>query len=77
MLKQIEYVTGRLMIPLQVGSRAIIRSGGDFIYTSLVVDILKYTADYACFETMHAIYKVSLGSVPAESPVALNLKVVA
>ena len=77
MLKVVEHITGTLMTPLQVGRHAIIRCHGDIIRTSLVVDILKLTADYACFETMRVIYKVSLATVPAEAYVPCTLRLVA
>ncbi len=75
MLKKIAHITGTLVVPLQVGRHAIIRCHGDVIRTSLVVEILKETADYACFETMNSIYKVSLSTVPAEaySPCVLRM----
>lgn len=66
MMKKIVSIEGNLVFPLQVGRRALIRMNGDFIRTSLVVEILVSRADYACFETMNSVYKVNLSPVPAE-----------
>ena len=66
MMKRIINLEGSLVFPVQVGRRALIRQNGDFIRTSLVVEVLVSRADYACFETMNSIYKVSLAPVPAE-----------
>lgn len=73
MMKKIVSIEGNLVFPLQVGRRALIRLNGDFIRTSLVVEILVSRADYACFETMNSVYKVSLSSVPAEAVNHLSL----
>lgn len=67
MMKRIVSLEGSLVFPLQVGHRALIRQNGDFIRTSLVVEILVNRANYACFETMNSVYKVSLAPVPAET----------
>ncbi len=77
MLKKVVTVQGTLMIPLQVGQKAIIRRGGDFIYTSRVVDVIVQSAEYACFETMNAVYKVYLETVPATVPSVPYLRMVA
>ena len=67
MMKKIVSIEGNLVFPLQVGHRALIRQNGDFIRTSLVVEILAIRADYACFETMNSVYKVSLAPDPEEA----------
>ena len=67
MMKKIVNLEGNLVFPLQAGRRALIRLNGDFIRTSLVVEIIVNRADYACFETMNSVYKVSLAPVPAEA----------
>ena len=73
MMKKIVSIEGNLVFPLQVGRRALIRLNGDFIRTSLVVEILVSRADYACFETMNSVYKVSLSPIPAEAVNYLSL----
>lgn len=73
MIKKVVSVGGSLAFPLQVGKRAVIRRGGDFIFTSLVVDIREERADFACFETMNSVYKVSLAPVPVEAAIPYSL----
>jgi hypothetical protein len=73
MMKKIVNLEGRLVFPLQVGRRALIRLNGDFIRTSLVVEILVDRRDYACFETMNSVYKVNLTPMPAEAISSLSL----
>ena len=73
MMKKIVNLEGSLVFPVQVGRRALIRQNGDFIRTSLVVEVLVNRSDYACFETMNSIYKVSLAPVPAEAVNHLTL----
>ena len=67
MSKQIVCIEGSLVFPLKVGKRAVIRRGGDFIRTSLVVEIREERIDYVCFETMYAVYRVSLVPVAMEA----------
>ena len=67
MMKKIVSLEGSLVFPLQVGHRALIRQNSDFIRTSVVVEIWADRKDYACFETMNCVYKVSLAPVPAEA----------
>lgn len=73
MMKRIVNLEGSLVFPVQVGRRALIRQNGDFIRTSLVVEVMVNRQDYACFETMNSIYKVSLAPVPAEAVSHLSL----
>lgn len=73
MIKKVVCVDGSLALPLQVGKRAVIRRGGDFIFTSLVVDIRDERAYFACFETMNSVYKVSLVPVPVEAAIPYPL----
>ena len=65
-MKKTVCINGNVAFPLEVGRRAVIRRGGDFVFTSLVVDIREQCADYVCFETMNSIYQVSLAPVPVE-----------
>ncbi len=59
-MKKTISLSGRVVMPLKEGSRAIIAYGGDFIYTSRVVNIIEVGKETAHFETMNIIYKVSL-----------------
>ena len=70
-------INGRIVFPLQEGARAIISCGGQFIYTSPVVEIRDEETDYVCFETMNSVYKVCLQSHPVEASVPSILKMCA
>lgn len=72
-MKKLICVSGKLLLPLQVGNRAVILNGGDCIYTSRVVEILKETAEVAYFETMNSVYKVSLAPVPIKAALPADL----
>lgn len=61
------HVSGVLATPLREGSRVLIRCGGSFIYTSLVVEIRESSADRVCFETMNSVYHVSLEPIPIKA----------
>ena len=73
MMKKTVCVNGNVAFPLKVGRRAVIRRGGDFVFTSLVVEIREQRADYVCFETLNSVYKVSLAPMPVEVPVSCPL----
>ena len=49
-------ISGRIVFPLQEGSRAVISTGSQFIYTSPVVEILEDRTDFVCFVTMNSVY---------------------
>ena len=59
-MKKIISISGKVVFPLREGERAIIAYGGDFIYTSRVVEIFMVSDDFAHFETMNSIYRVAL-----------------
>ena len=63
-MKKIISISGKVVFPLREGARAIIAYGGDFIYTSRVVEIFEVSEDFAHFETMNSIYKVALAPNP-------------
>lgn len=60
-------LSGRILLPLQEGQRAVIQSGGSIIHTSLVVEIIEQNPDFAHFETMNSVYQVALAPVPIEA----------
>ncbi len=66
-MKKELHITGRILSPLQEGTRAIIQHGGDTIFTSPVVEIKEFSDDYAHFETMNSVYRVSLIALPIKS----------
>lgn len=72
-MKKTVCVNGNVAFPLEVGRRAVIRRGGDFVFTSLVVEIREQRADYVCFETMNSVYQVSLAPAPEEVPASWPL----
>ena len=59
-MKKTISISGKVVFPLREGARAIIAYGGDFIYTSRVVEIYEVSEDFAHFETMNSIYRVAL-----------------
>ena len=58
MAKKTVCVSGRVMLPIKEGARAVISCGGGFVYTSRVVEIFEVSENMAHFETMNSIYKV-------------------
>jgi len=68
-MKKIISISGRVVFPLREGARAVIAYGGDFIYTSRVVEIFEVSDDMAHFETMNSIYKVALVPHPATAAI--------
>lgn len=59
-MKKTVCISGKVVFPLQEGTRAVIAYGGDFIYTSRVVEIFEVSEHFAHFETMNSIYRVAL-----------------
>lgn len=70
-------INGRIAFPLQEGTRAVISTGDGLIYTSLVVEIIEESPEYACFETMNSVYKVCLQPVPVRAAIPPFLKMCA
>ena len=70
-------INGKIVFPLQEGSRAVISTGGAVIYTSPVVEILEDRTDFVCFETMNSVYKVCLQPVPVRAVIPPFLKMCA
>ena len=63
-MKKTVHISGKVVFPLREGARAVIAYGGDFIYTSRVVEIFEVSEHFAHFETMNSIYKVVLAPQP-------------
>ena len=63
-MKKLICISGKVVFPLREGARAVIAYGGDFIYTSRVVEIFEASEYIAHFETMNSIYKVALVPYP-------------
>ena len=68
-MKKIISISGKVVFPLREGARAIIAYGGDFIYTSRVVEIFEVSEDVAHFETMNSIYRVALVPNPVTAAI--------
>lgn len=68
-MKKIISISGKVAFPLREGARAIIAYGGDFIYTSRVVEIFEVSDDFAHFETMNSIYRVALVPNPVTAAI--------
>lgn len=58
-MKKTVCISGRVMLPIKEGARAVISCGKGFVYTSRVVEIFEVSENMAHFETMNSIYKVS------------------
>lgn len=71
--KKTVIVTGHLLFPLKEGHRAVIVRGGDYIHTSLVVEILETKPDHVLFETMNSIYRVQTEPVPIKAALPESL----
>ena len=69
-MKKTINISGKVVFPLREGARAVIAYGGDFIYTSRVVEIFEVSEHMAHFETMNTIYRVAL--VPHPSSAAMS-----
>lgn len=69
-MKKIISISGKVVFPLREGRRAVIAYGGDFIYTSRVVEIFEVSEHFAHFETMNSIYRVAF--VPNPVTVAIQ-----
>lgn len=70
-------ISGRIVFPLQEGSKAVISANGTFIYTSPVVEILEEKTDCVRFETMNSVYKVCLRPVSIRAAIPPFLKMCA
>ena len=68
-MKKIISIRGKVLYPLREGARAVITYGGDFLYTSRVVEIFEVSDDFAHFETMNSIYRVALVPHPVTAAV--------
>ncbi len=66
-MKKAVTISGNILFPLQEGHRAVIYSGGSMIHTSLVVNIIEKTPEFAHFETMNRVYRVTLEPSPTEA----------
>lgn len=55
---------GIALLPLSVGSRAVLLSGGKVIWTSRVVAIQTQTEEQLRFETLNSIYCVTMSPFP-------------
>ncbi len=70
-MKKTICISGKIVYPLKEGKRAIIAYRGDFLYTSRVVEIIELNENFAHFETMNSIYRVSLSPVPVTASMAM------
>jgi hypothetical protein len=70
MAKKTVCVSGRVMLPIKEGARAVISCGGGFVYTSRVVEIFEVSEDMVHFETMNSIYKVSFVPNPVTAVIS-------
>ena len=73
MAKKTVCVSGRVMLPIKEGARAVISCGGGFVYTSRVVEIFEVSENMAHFETMNSIYKVSFVPNPVTAVISEDI----
>lgn len=66
-MKKVVAISGSILFPLKEGCKAVISSGNSIIHTSLVVDIIEQTPEFAHFETMNSVYRVALAPYPIEA----------
>lgn len=66
-MKKVVAISGNLLFPLKEGCKAVICSGSSVIHTSLVVEIIEQTPEFAHFETMNSVYRVALAPFPIEA----------
>lgn len=57
-------LSGMAVMPVTVGARALLVSGGQFIRTSRVVAVHEHTPEVLRFETMNSNYSVDLTPSP-------------
>ena len=74
MAKKTVCISGRVMLPIREGTRAVILCGGGYVYTSRVVDIFEVSEDMVHFETMNSIYKVSFVPNPEIAAISKVIK---
>ena len=65
------------LMPLSVGSRAVLLSGGRVIWTSRVVSIQTQTEEELCFETLNTRYRVTMEPLPYAAAAEVPLRVAA
>ena len=63
-MKKTVHISGKVVLPLREGEKAVIACSGGFIRTSRVVEIFEVNDDMAHFETMNAVYKVAYAPQP-------------
>lgn len=66
-MKKVVAINGNILFPLKEGCKAVIYSGSSVIHTSLVVNIIEQTPEFAHFETMNSVYRVALVPLPIEA----------
>ena len=66
-MKKAVLLDGYPVLPLKEGRKAVIASNGNLLFTSPVVEIIENEADFIHFETMNAIYRVTVVPSPIEA----------
>lgn len=66
-MKKVVAISGSILFPLKEGCKAVICSSGNIIHTSLVVEIIEQTPEFAHFETMNSVYRVALAPFPIDA----------
>lgn len=63
-MRKIVKLSGHIVLPLREGSPAYIACSQGIVQTSKVVNIISETKEFAHFETMNSVYKVTLEKSP-------------
>ena len=70
-------MAGVALAPVEVGSRALLLSGGKIIWTTQVVAVYKRTESELRFETLNTIYQIKLSPCPRNDCAALPVSMAA
>lgn len=70
-------MTGITLMPVEVGSRALLLSGGKVTWTTRVVAVRKRTERELRFETLNTIYQISLNHFPRDECAAIPVSMAA
>ena len=70
-------MAGVALAPVEVGSRALLLSGGKIIWTTQVVAVYKRTESELRFETLNTTYQIKLSPFPRNDCAALPVSMAA
>lgn len=77
LIKKVVHLSGVALLPVKVGSRAVLASGGQVTCTSRVVAVHTQTEEELCFETLNTNYRVSMSPSPRADCAMLPMRMAA